>query len=100
MGVVLINSFEVPAGREDDFTAAWKATAEYMAKQPGYVSTRLHRAVTPDARDRFVNVAEWESEQDCKAAIGAPGFREAASGLRGFPGRPGFYTVVFADQPV
>jgi heme-degrading monooxygenase HmoA len=54
--------------------------------------------MTQDAAGRFVNVAEWASEQDCKAAVSAPAFREAAVGLREFPGRPGFYTVVFADQ--
>jgi len=98
MSVVLINSFEVPAGKEDDFTAAWQATAQFMARQPGYVSTRLHRALAGDARYRFVNVAEWASEQDCRAAVTDPGFRRTARGLAEFPGLPGFYDVVYADQ--
>jgi heme-degrading monooxygenase HmoA len=98
MSVVLINSFEVQAGREDDFTAAWQATAEFMAKQPGYVSTRLHRALAGDAQYRFVNVAEWASEQDCRTAVSDPGFRQAARGLAEFPGRPAFYDVVYADH--
>ena len=98
MSVVLINSFEVPAGREDDFTAAWQDTAAFMAGQPGYVSTRLHRALAGDARYRFVNVAEWASEQDCRAAVSDPGFRQAASKLSEFPGQPAFYDVVYADH--
>ena len=98
MSVVLINSFEVPAGREAEFTAAWRATAEFMAKQPGYLSTRLHRALAGDARYRFVNVAEWASQEDCRAAVTDPGFREVASGLAGFPGQPAFYEVVYADH--
>jgi heme oxygenase (mycobilin-producing) len=98
MSVVLINSFEVPAGREADFSAAWHDSAQFMAKQPGYISTRLHRALAGDARYRFVNVAEWASEQDCRTAVAAPGFREAARGLAEFPGLPAFYDVVYADH--
>jgi heme-degrading monooxygenase HmoA len=98
MSVILINSFEVPAGREADFSAAWHDSAQFMARQPGYISTRLHRALAGDARYRFVNVAEWASEQDCRAAVSAPGFREAARGLGEFPGLPAFYDVVYADH--
>ena len=58
---VLINTFEVPAEREDEFLANWQRVADYVATQPGYVSTRLHRALSPDSRFRFVNVAEYES---------------------------------------
>jgi heme-degrading monooxygenase HmoA len=98
MSVVLINSFEVQAGREAEFTAAWHDSAEFMAKQPGYISTRLHRALAGDATYRFVNVAEWASEQDCRTAVSDPGFRQAARGLAEFPGRPAFYDVVYADH--
>jgi heme-degrading monooxygenase HmoA len=98
MSVVLINSFEVPTGREAEFTAAWHDSADFMAKQPGYMSTRLHRALAGDARYRFVNVAEWASQEDCQAAVSDPGFRQAARGLTEFPGQPAFYDVVYADH--
>ena len=32
-----------------------------MRQQPGYISTRLHKAIVPWARFHYVNVAEWES---------------------------------------
>src|SRR3712207_7198875 len=41
-------------------------------------SSRLHRAVSPNPRFRFVNVAEWESSQDFQAAVTSPEFQAMA----------------------
>ena len=76
--VILINPFEVPEGTDEDFLAGWEAAAEYMRAQPGFVSSRLHRAVSPHAKFRFVNVAEWASPQDFQAAVTSDRFRELA----------------------
>ena len=92
MSVILINPFEVPAGADDDFLRGWERAAEYMQRQPGFVSTRLHRALVPDARFRFVNVAEWASPQDFQAAVSSEEFRELARGAGG--GSPALYEVV------
>ncbi len=93
MSVILINPFEVPEGTNDeDFLRGWERAAEYMRQQPGFVSTRLHRALAPDARFRFVNVAEWSSPQDFQAAVGSEEFRELAK--RGAQGSPALYEVV------
>ncbi len=91
--VVLINPFEVPPGIDDDaFLAGWDRAAEYMQRQPGFLATRLHRALGPGARFRFINVAEWESPADFQAAVGTAEFRELAAGAA--PGSPSLYTVV------
>jgi heme-degrading monooxygenase HmoA len=93
MPVILINPFEVPEGtRDDEFLAGWDRAAEYMRKQPGFVATRLHRALTDDARFRFVNVAEWDSPQAFQAAFSTEEFRAIAS--KGSPGSPALYEVV------
>ena len=92
-GVILINPFEVSEGSSDeDFRRGWERAADYMRQQPGFMSTRLHRALQPDARFRFTNVAEWASPQDFQAAVGSDEFREIASG--GPPGSPALYEVV------
>ncbi len=49
-----------------------------MAAKPGYIGHRLHRSLTPDAKFRFVNYAEWESVEHWRAAHDA-GFRERVS---------------------
>ena len=93
MTVILINAFEVPEGTaDDDFLRGWQRAADYMREQPGFVSTRLHRALGPDARFRFINVAEWASPQDFQAAVSSEQFREIA--MSGPPGSPALYEVV------
>ncbi len=90
--VILINPFEVPLDRGDDFLAGWSQAAEYMRRQPGFEGTRLHRALSADARFGFVNVAEWESPEHFRSAVTSPEFAEITKG--GPPGNPSLYEVV------
>ena len=93
MSVILINPFEVPEGTSDDeFLRGWERAADYMRQQPGFVSSRLHRALGPDARFRFINVAEWSSPQDFQAAVSSEQFRELAKDAG--PNSPALYEVV------
>jgi heme oxygenase (mycobilin-producing) len=80
LSVVLINPFEVPPGNDDQFLMGWERVAEYMREQPGFISSRLHRALSTDARFRFINVAEWQSPQDFQAAVANEQFQRMASG--------------------
>src|SRR5918998_1820231 len=73
---VLINPFEVPEDMDDDrFLEGWNRAADYMRSCPGFVGSELHRAVSPNPRFRFVNVAEWESPQDFQEAVRSPEFQ-------------------------
>lgn len=69
MPVVLINPFSVPKGMEDEFLKTWNETAEVMKNKPGFINTKLHRSLDPDARFQFVNVALWESTEAYHAAF-------------------------------
>jgi heme-degrading monooxygenase HmoA len=80
MAVTFINAFEVPAGADEDFQTRWEEVNRYMKVKPGYLDHALHRAVTPDARFRFVNVAHWASVEDWRAAHD--------EGFRAIVGRP------------
>src|SRR5438270_9965771 len=75
--VTLMNSFVVPDGRDEAFIALWTETSEYFRVQPGFVSLRLHRAVTPGTEYRYVNVARWASD----AAYRAPHATDAVRRL-------------------
>ncbi len=90
---VLINPFEVPPEQTDEeFLAGWQAAADYLETQPGFLSARLHRALAPDARFRYVNVAEWASAEEFRAAVTSEGFRTLGREVaRNFPA---LYTVV------
>ncbi len=92
---VLINPFEVPEDVDDDrFLEGWGRAADYMRSQPGFVASQLHRAVSPNPRFRFVNVAEWESPQDFQAAVRSPEFQAMAANAP--PNYPALYEVVRA----
>lgn len=78
--VVLINLFEVDASDEDALMRAWEADANWMKRQPGYISTQLHRAV--GGSRLFLNYALWESVAHFRAAFTHPEF---ASALAHYP---------------
>ena len=89
----LINIFDVPAGREEEFLSLWEA-ANRLRSRGGYVVTRLHRALMPDTRFRFVNVAELDSVEQWREAIGSAEFRALAEQMSDFRPSPGLYQVV------
>ena len=93
--VTLVNCFDIPAGREDEFFALWQEVNAYMRLKPGYLGHRMHRAATPDAPFRFVNVVQWASSEDFRAAHDE-GFRALVGkpAWASFPSRPGLYHVV------
>jgi len=96
--VTLMNSFVVPEGRDETFLELWKQTSEYFRKQPGFLSLRLHRAVTEDAQYRYVNVARWASDAHYRAPHGTDEFRALVNqpAWHEFPSRPLLYEVVLS----
>lgn len=75
--VVLVNVFTVDANEQDALIAAWKEDALWMKKQPGYISTQLHKAV--GASSMFLNYAVWDSVSDFRTAFSDPEFQKALS---------------------
>jgi heme oxygenase (mycobilin-producing) len=93
MSVVLINAFEVPDGQEERFLADWQHAAEWMRQQPGFVSSRLHQSLDPDAEFRYVNVAEWESADRFGTAAASAEFQQRISGMN-VVAHPALYQVI------
>jgi heme-degrading monooxygenase HmoA len=73
--VVLVNVFRVAPDDADALVAAWSDDAHFMAQQPGYRSAQLHRGIAGSAT--FVNVAEWDSTADLRAAFSSPEFQQS-----------------------
>ena len=88
---VLINAFEVPEEKDQQFIRDWTATRDFLETQPGYEETTLHRAISPQTEFRFVNIARWESPQHFQQAIRNDTFGETAQALAAFPSHPGLY---------
>jgi heme-degrading monooxygenase HmoA len=90
---ILINAFEVPEGQDEAFLAGWEESRKIMARQPGYVSTRLHQSLDPEARFRYVNVAVWESPQAFQAALESRDFTANRERVP-FTNYPSLYSVI------
>jgi heme-degrading monooxygenase HmoA len=78
--VVLINKFDVTPEEVDRFLEAWGADARIMKRQPGLISTQLHRGI--GGSTVFVNCAVWESAGHFKRAFANPEFQ---STLKDYP---------------
>lgn len=70
--VVLVNTFTVPADDADRLLAVWAADAALMKRQPGFISTQLHRGIAGSGT--FLNYAVWESTTHFRAAFANPEF--------------------------
>jgi heme-degrading monooxygenase HmoA len=69
---ILINIFSVAPADVDALLAAWEHDANWMKKQPGYISTQLHRGIGGSCT--FFNYAVWESVEHFRAASPIPSF--------------------------
>jgi heme-degrading monooxygenase HmoA len=72
---ILINVFTVAPEHVDGLLAAWEHDANWMKKQPGYISTQLHRGIAGSCT--FLNYAVWESVGHFRSAFTNPEFRAA-----------------------
>ena len=75
--VVLVNPFTLDKADEETFLKAWQADAIFMKRQPGFISTQLHRAIGESPT--YLNYAVWESTADFRAAFSHPEFRAKLS---------------------
>ena len=91
--VTLINPFEVPEGKEEEFVARWQDAAAHLRHQEGFIATRLHRSLDPSARFTFVNVAVWESPEHFRRAVSSQQFQEIARAMP-FPSQPALYQII------
>jgi heme-degrading monooxygenase HmoA len=71
--VVLVNVFTLDAEDERVFLKTWQDDAAFMKRQPGFISTQLHRAVGDSPA--YLNYAVWESNAHFRAAFTHPEFR-------------------------
>jgi heme-degrading monooxygenase HmoA len=75
--VVLVNVFTLDRADEAAFLEVWRDDAEFMKRQPGFISTQLHRALGESPT--YLNYAVWESTAAFRAAFTHPEFRAKLS---------------------
>ncbi|KAL4946605.1 hypothetical protein BDV06DRAFT_181915 [Aspergillus oleicola] len=92
---ILVNTFHIPPGKMEAAFAAWKIDADLAKKQPGFVSTQLHRAV--GGSDMMLNYAVWESTAALKAFYETDDFKES---LENYPEGTESRIVVYRKQAI
>ncbi len=75
--VVLVNVFTLDRADEPSFLKVWRDDAAFMKRQPGFISTQLHRALGDSPT--YLNYAVWESTAAFKAAFSHPDFQAKLS---------------------
>jgi heme-degrading monooxygenase HmoA len=75
--VVLVNIFTLDKADEETFLQAWQDDALFMKRQPGFISTQLHRAIGESPT--YLNYAVWESTAAFRNAFAHPEFRAKLS---------------------
>jgi len=75
--VVLVNVFTLDKADEPSFLEVWRDDAAFMKRQPGFISTQLHRALGDSPT--YLNYAVWESTAAFKAAFTNPDFQAKLS---------------------
>lgn len=71
--VVLVNIFTLDKQDEQSFLKVWQDDAAFMKRQPGFISTQLHRAIGESPT--YLNYAVWQTTADFRAAFTHPEFR-------------------------
>jgi heme-degrading monooxygenase HmoA len=75
--VVLVNVFTLDKADEQTFLKTWQDDAVFMKRQPGFISTQLHRAIGESPT--YLNYAIWASTADFRTAFTHPEFRAKLS---------------------
>ena len=96
--IVLINTFEVPQGKEAETLAAWQKSRDFLKTQPGYIGTRLHQNIDPNGKYHFVNVARWRSAEESKAATAKMHQALPDNKPKGVTASPGLFKVIESDM--
>jgi heme oxygenase (mycobilin-producing) len=95
--ITLINVFEIRPDDVEQFMREWQERAQFLGRQPGFRSLRLHRALNPDSRFQLVNVAEWDSAEALQTATAQDFFQQSTQrSMQDFDvtAHPAIYRVV------
>ena len=79
--ITFINALTVPAEREAEFLQKWERGAAYVRACNGFVSTSLHRSLTPRSQFQFFTIAVWESAQQFHDAVASDWWQQYVSGF-------------------
>jgi len=89
----LINCFVVTPEQDEEFLELWRRADELIRTSGGYIRTRLHKALQPDARFRYINVAEIGAVDTWRSVVSGDEFRAVSARMAKFQPSPALYDV-------
>lgn len=92
--ITLINPFEVPQGKLDESVIYWEACRDFLKKEPGYISTKLHQSIKDGSKFMLINVAVWESPKAFTEASQKMAKELGVVPPEGLKANPSLYTVI------
>lgn len=92
--IILINPFEVPKGKLEESVKYWEACRDFLKKQPGYISTKLHQSIKDNAKFELINVAVWESPKAFTEASQKMAKELGIPPTEGLKANPSLYTII------
>ncbi|MGH1386441.1 antibiotic biosynthesis monooxygenase family protein [Kordia sp.] len=92
--IILINPFEVPEGKLEESIIYWEACRDFLKKEPGYISTKLHKSIKNDTKFELINVAVWESSKAFMDASKKMAKELGVPPTEGLKANPSLYTLI------
>ncbi len=97
--VILINPFKVPKGKFEESIKYWESHRDFMQKQSGYISTKLHQAredqsFLGEATYQLINIAVWESQEALNSAAQKMRYELGGVNVEGLTGNPALYQII------
>lgn len=102
--VTVIKNYTVPAEEAEYFVGVYRENARIMSTQPGFLRSRLHKALADASEAKFVHIAEWTSGAELDKATANPEWLASLRRMFDDPGlhitsEPGAYRVVVELHP-
>jgi len=92
--IILINPFEVPQEKVEESILYWEACRDFLKKEPGYVSTKLHKSIKEGAKFELINIAVWESPKAFTEASQKMAKELGVAPPDGLKANPSLYTEI------
>lgn len=92
--ITLINPFEVPEGKLEESIIYWEACRDFLKKEPGYISTKLHKSIKEGSKFELINVAVWESPKAFTEASQKMSKELGIPPTEGLKANPSLYTAI------
>lgn len=93
MAVTLINAFNIPADKEEEFLENWKKTTDVFSQKKGFLESHLHRNTgVGNPTFLYINIARWESAEAWHRIHGE--YKPTEDDIPGVQGHPAIFESV------